>query len=345
MQQANFKRAGLLALFISLMAILTWEFHLRQRGNKISYDDNEALWASKRAMVYEPSDRTTVFIGASRIKYDLDIATWENNTGDHAIQLANVGSNPRLVLEDLANDPKFKGKLIIDITEGVFFSEGAFYDWKTNKKIAYFKGLTPTQRFSFEVDHVLESGFVFLDQDNFSINAMLDNLRPPPRPGVFPGLYFPIGFTPTNFERQSYMTPDFVADTNQHNIVRGIWSYGLKRRAEAKIPGEKMDAIFNSVKNNIDKIRTRGGQVIFIRPPSSGPFLDAELHGYPRTEYWDRLLTLTGCQGIHFMDYPATASLICPEWSHLTPADAAVYTKSLIKTLQEEKGWTFSRKM
>ncbi len=345
MQQANFKKAGLLAVFISLVSILTWEFHLRQTGNPISYDDNEAMWASKRAMVYEPSDQATVFIGDSRMKYDLDIQTWENTTGDHAIQLANVGSNPRLVLEELANDPNFKGRLIINVTEGVFFSEGSVFDGKTNKKIAYFKGLTPTQRFSFEVDRVLESKFVFLDQDNFSINAMLDNLRPPPRPGVFPGIYFPIGFTLSNRDRQSFMTPDFVTDTNQQNVVKGFWTYGIIRREEAKLSAGKIDSIFSSVKNNIDKIKSRGGDVLFVRPPSSGLYLDAETKGYPRAAYWDRLLTFTGCHGIHYADYPATANLICPEWSHLTPADAVVYTRSLIKTLQEEKGWTFSRKM
>jgi len=313
--------------------------HLRNQGNKVSYDDNEALWADKRAMVYEPSDRATVFAGSSRIKYDLDISTWVALTGQQAIQLANVGSNPRLVLKDLANDENFKGKLIVDVTEGVFFSEQSFYDWRTKKKIAYYKDRTPTQRFSFQVDHVLESQFVFLDQDNFSINAMLDNMHIPSRPGIFPGLFFPIGFTPVNFERQSYMTPGFVADTSQQNAVKGIWAHGMLRKADHQMLTDQMDAIFNSVKSDIDKIRARGGDVMFVRPPSSGPLKEAELKGFPRAAYWDRLLTFTGCKGIHYADYPATADLICPEWSHLCPADAVVYTKSLVKALKEEKGW------
>jgi hypothetical protein len=95
-------------------------------------------------------------------------------------------------LEDLANDPKFKGNLSVDVTEGLFFSEFAIYDGSTRKKIAYFKNRTPTQRFSFQVDRVLESQFVFLDQNDFSINAMLDNTRPPARPGVFQ-VYHPVG--------------------------------------------------------------------------------------------------------------------------------------------------------
>ncbi|MEJ0083263.1 MAG: hypothetical protein WDM78_20450 [Puia sp.] len=72
----NIIRAGALALSLSLIAILSWEFHLRHTGHDLTYDDNEALWADKRAMVYNPADNATVFIGSSRIKYDLDIPTW-----------------------------------------------------------------------------------------------------------------------------------------------------------------------------------------------------------------------------------------------------------------------------
>ena len=95
----NILRAGALALSLSFIAILSWELHLRHQGNKLTYDDNEALWADKRARVYEPADKATVFIGSSRIKYDLDIDTWRTLTGKDAIQLANVGSSPRAVLD------------------------------------------------------------------------------------------------------------------------------------------------------------------------------------------------------------------------------------------------------
>ncbi len=333
----NIIRAGALALTLSLIAILSWEFYLRHKGNNLTYDDNEALWADKRAMVYEPADKATVFIGSSRIKYDLDIPTWRAITGKDAMQLSNVGSSPRSVLTDLANDPDFRGNLVIDITEVLFFSEYGPYNGTTKKKIAYFHQRTPTQRFSFQVNHVLESQFVFLDQDNFSINAMMDNLPIPSRPGVFPVIYFPIGFSSVNYDRQTQMTPDFVADTNQHNAVRGIWAYGLSQPFVPLSIG-KMDSIFNSVKRDVDKIKERGGQVLFVRTPSSGPFREAEVKGYPRAAYWDRLLRLTGCKGIYFTDYPETSHFECPEWSHLKPADAIIYTKAFIQEMQE-KDW------
>jgi hypothetical protein len=332
----NFIRAGALALTLSLIAILSWEFYLRHKGNPLTYDDNEALWADKRAMAYDPADKAIVFIGSSRIKYDLDIPTWRAITGKDAIQLANVGSSPRAVLTDLANDPNFKGNLVVDVTEGLFFSEFGPYNGATNKKIAYFHQRTPTQRFSFQVNHLLESQFVFLDQDNFSINAMMDNLPVPPRPYVFPGIYFPMGFSAVSYDRQTQMTPDFVADTNQHNAVRGVWAYGLSQPFVPLSAGQT-DSIFNSVKMDVDKIKARGGQVLFVRTPSCGPYRAAEVKEYPKAAYWDRLLALTGCKGIYFEDYPATSHFVCPEWSHLTPADAVVYTKAFIQELQEKE--------
>jgi hypothetical protein len=344
MQPTNFIRAGRFALFLSIIAILCWEIHLRRQKVTISYDDNEALFADKMAMIYEPTDQATVFIGSSRIKYDLDIPTWEKLTGKKAIQLSNVGSSPRPVLEALAEDPNFKGNLIIDVTEPLFFSPHAFNDESTRKKLKYCKTQTPTQRFSFQVNHVLESQLVLLDQDNLSINAILDNAQLlPPREDVFPGLYFPREFENVSFERQSYMTPEFVSDTNLQKQVRYIWGYGMAQKHSPLRAGQ-LDSIFNSVKRDVDKIKARGGQVLFVRTPSSGLYREAEIKGFPRTAYWDRLLTVTGCPGIYFTDYPATSGFICPEWSHLKPSDAVLYTRSLVEILLSGKGPSFAGK-
>ena len=344
MQITSYKKAALLALCLSFVSLASWEYSLRQKGAAPSFDDNEALWANKRAMVYEPGDKATVFIGSSRIKYDLDIPTWEALTGNQAIQLANVGSNPRLVLEDLANDPNFKGRLVVDVTETLFFSPGlTFNDGITIKKIKYYHGITPTERFSFQVDRVLESQFVFLDQDNYTINAMLDKVKIPNRTGE-PFFDFPMEFDRTSYARQSSMTPRFIADTNLQNRVKDIWMGCARGRSMLPISGKVLDSSLNWVKVQVDRIKSRGGDVIFVRTPNSGPMLMGELKAYPRKDYWDRILTTTGCQGIYFQDYPAISGFICPEWSHLKPSDAVIYTRNLAKILSEEKGWSFPTK-
>jgi hypothetical protein len=344
MQKANFTKAGLLALLLSLAAVSTWEFYLRHQGLMPTYDDNPALWADKRAMVYEPKDQTTVFIGSSRIKFDLDIPTWQNNTGNHVVQLSNVGSDPKPYLEDLASDKNFKGNLIIDVTEGLFFSEYSKDDFLTDKKINYYKKVTPTQRFSFLVDRLLESQFVFLDQYFLSFNSMLNRLKIPKRKGVFAFPHFPMDFDLNTFSRQSYMDTKFVSDTSLQNQVKNIWLFFAQVDKDPPVSGKRLDTIFDFVKTSVDKIKARGGHVLFVRTPSSGAFRQAELKGYPRDQYWNRLLAVTGCPGIYYEDYPAIAHFECPEWSHLKPDDAVIFTINLISILREEKKWSINSK-
>ncbi|GAA4310381.1 hypothetical protein GCM10023149_05030 [Mucilaginibacter gynuensis] len=334
-------KSAVLAVSLTLIFFISWEVYLRQKGVAADYDDGPELWADKRAMVYEPSDKATVFVGSSRIKYDLDIPTWEKLTGTHAIQLAMPGSNPRPMFDDLANDPKFKGRLIVDITEILYFNPAPFFTISPNEGINYYKSETLAQKASFILNRPVEGNLAFLNSDYLSLNGQLNHLHIPDRPGVFPPLNFPWQFGPTMFDRQNKMTDSFVADTNLQNQVKGVWAMLGKDRTPP-LSGKPLDEIMQTAKSNVDKIKARGGEVIFTRTPSSGPMFVGESMGFPRKLYWDRLLKTTGCQGIYFADYPGTAKLICPEWSHLTPKDAIVYTNNLVAILQKEKGWQFT---
>lgn len=345
MDSKNSAKAGMLALLLVVAFFVSWELYLRFTGNTISYDDGGALWSDKRAQVYAPSDKATVFIGSSRNKYDLDTDTWRSLTGEEPIQLAFEGASPLPILHDLANDTKFKGKLMIDVTEGLFFGLFSPNGVRVTDGIKYYKERTPAQKFSFKVNHIIEARLVFLDKDYLSLNALLEKTGIPPRPGVYPGPDFPMEFGRITFDRQNKMTDRFVADTNLQNKVKGIWQSFAKLASTIPQPtAAQIDSIFTTVKNDIDKIKARGGQILFVRTPSSGPYLMGEKMDFPREKYWDRLLTLTNCPGIHFEDYPAIAHFQCPEFSHLSPADAIVYTKNLIKILEEKHGWRFPNK-
>jgi hypothetical protein len=296
------------------------------------------LWYKNRQEVYQPSETTTVFIGSSRIKFDLDIATWEKTTGEKAVQLAVAGSDPKLTLDNLANDEKFKGKLVIDITEGLFFRPQD--DAAITKRLKYLKEATPSQKFSAQIGFGLESQLLFLDKDMFALGALLDQLKIPNRSGVNNTPIFPTKFTYTNFRRQEIMTNEFVHDTAMQNKVKGIWTiYGALEKRHG-ITGDTLQKIFTEVKTDIARIKARGGKVIFTRTPSSGGYRELELKNYPRAEYFDQLLYVSGCNGIYFTDYPELKDFICPEWSHLTPPDAVKYTTALIKILDQNKWFT-----
>lgn len=314
-----------------------WEIHLRQKGISIAYDDNGAMWADKRAMVYEPADKADVFIGASRIKYDLDVDTWQKLTGRHAIQLALEGNSPMLFLEDLANDPRFKGKLIVDVTEIAYFSDGPRFNAKPQSYVDFYKNQTPAQRTSFLIDRVAESQFVFLDEQFLSLNALLDdNWHIPDRPGFVSAAppKFPLEFWRQDFSRQTKMAPRFLTDTVLQDKVTGVWSFFLDMGA--KTPPPKVDPVPGIIQRTVaavNKIREHGGEVVFVRPPSSGKFWAVEQLAFPRKKLWEPLLAATHCQGYFFTDYPGLAKWVPVEWSHLSPEGAVGFTRELVKVL------------
>ncbi|HYC39685.1 MAG TPA: hypothetical protein VEB63_04290 [Chitinophagaceae bacterium] len=344
MESKHFIRAGVLTAFLVVAFILAWELSLRGRGLKVDYDDNAALWASKRLFATKLSpEEATVFIGSSRIKYDLDTETWRKLTGDEPVQLAMEGSTPLPMLDDLAADEKFRGKLVIDVTEGLFFNPSPRNRVDPDRNISFYKKQTPSEKASFRLNRILESQFVFLDRDNFSLNAFLDRLPLPKRDSVFVMPLFPKEFGRNNFDRQRIMMDEFMVDTNLQNQVTGNWKFFASINKTPPPTGALLDSIMASVKAGCDKIKNRGGQIIFVRTPSSGPYWQGEQQAFPREKYWDRLLEVTGFPGIHFKDYPPIANFICPEWSHLSPKDAIAFTQEFVKIL-EQKGWKFPNK-
>lgn len=343
MQPKHFAKAAVLAVLLVLAFLAIWEAYWRNKGFPISYNDDKDLWSNQRRQVYQPADQATIFIGSSRIKFDLDVPLWEELTGNQAIQLSCVGTSPRPLLHDLANDNKFKGRVIIDITEGLFYGRNTKRTEKSaRERIEYFKKWTPAQRISAAINYPLESTFVFLDEDKFSLEALLDDLGIPNRPGVNVRPPFPKEFGLTTINRQDYMTDMFLNDTNLIRRQTNIWSGGIGMTTSA-ISGDSLMMIIDEVKKSVDKIRSRRGDVLFVRTTSSGKFLETEDKYYPRDKYWEPLLQHTRSEGIHFKDYPVLANMICPEWSHLGPNDVRIFTKELIKILEVEKGWNFKK--
>jgi len=345
MESNHLFKALILTLVVVIGSILCLELYWRKRGFLPAYNDDKILWATTRKEVYKPVNEATVFIGSSRTQFDLDIATWKKLTNETAIQLAIGGTSPRPMLQDLANDENFKGRLIIGVMEPLFFSSNTDRtEWFSKESIDYFHSETPAQKVCGLINYQLESSLVFLEEGNFGLNVLLNDLQLHDRPGVFSFPSFPKELAGTSFDRQTSYTPMFLADTILHKRQIENW---IKLGALDKTPGIKgdtLEAVFIEIKTAVDKIRERGGTVVFIRPPSNGGYLETENIVYPRKRYWDAMLAYVDAPGIYFMDYPRIANFVCPEWSHLAPKDAVTYTEELVRILQQEKGWTFSKK-
>ncbi|MBK8702079.1 MAG: hypothetical protein IPN29_21910 [Saprospiraceae bacterium] len=343
MHADTFRKAAIMVLSLTTILIGGYEYYLRHLGHTISFDDSESLFADKKRKIYLPIDEATVFTGSSRMKYDLNTSVWRQLTGETPIQLANVGSSPIPILKALAADTMFKGKLIMDVTEGLFFDMSGRGFRRPQKCLDFSKNETPAQRFSFHLNTFLESGLVFLDKDNFALSALLEHLPIPPRPGKMDFPKYPTEFELMNFDRQNMMTDRFVdTDTAGVKMMQDIWLQIAKMGDKAPpTPVHVIDSFLLDVKKHTDLITARGGKVFFLRPTSSGPLWQGEQMGFPRDKFWEKLLTVTGSQGMHFEDYPELKKMQCTEFSHLRQSDGIIYTKKVVEVLSKDIGWKF----
>ncbi|MCF0041110.1 hypothetical protein [Dyadobacter fanqingshengii] len=344
METHDYKKAAWLALALVLLFVAGWEIYWRNQGFALSFNDDESLWAHNRKKIYNTAPGQPVIIGSSRVKFDIDQETWEKETGYKPVQLALVGTSPRPILRDLANDPKFKGTVLVGITEGLFFSaDGSFMEDRAAKRLAFYPRWSLSQQVSFQLNHILESNLIFLDEERFSLNSLLKRLPIESRPGVFVFPNFPLQMGYTMANRQEVFSDAFMADTAVQHGVQYVWSYLGMLETKRGFSGDTLSNIISSVKGSVDKIRARGGSVTFLRMPSSDPAWSAEKQTHPRELYWDRLLRETGAPGIHFTDYPELSKYICPDWSHLSPADTKPFTKDLIRIIEEKNRVTLRK--
>jgi hypothetical protein len=83
----------------------------------------------------------------------------------------------------------------------------------------------------------------------------------------------------------------------------------------------------------VSTIRARGGEVVFLRPPSAPELRVIEDKRIARQKGWDPLLTATNARGVHSDDDPAMQGLVFPENSHLSRACSTVYTDAYVRRL------------
>jgi hypothetical protein len=342
MKSNDFIKSSIATAVLVIGFILFWEFYWRSKGFIITYNEDKVMWTHARKKVYEQGGQTTVFVGDSRVKFDIDLATWKAETGEDPVQLALVGTSPRPILNNLANDEKFRGNVIWGGSEiAIYAMDSATREGSAKDGIEYFKKETPAQKLNASLDFMLESKLVFLEEGKFGLNALLYTLPIPNRPGVIPRPGPPRAFSNSDFARQSSLSPMLFKDTAVRNATIRYWASGATRNKQKIIKGDTLEAYFNQLKNSIDRIRARGGKVFIIRPPSTGPLLARENMLYPRNQYWDKLLQYTQMSGFYFTDYPEIAHMDCPEQSHLSHSDAVIFTRTLIRVLKEKEGWTF----
>ena len=333
----NLGQAWAIAAVLFVLGLIAWEAKWRAFGVEPSYQNSDGLWSMQRRRIDHGEGHRTVLIGSSRVLFDVQLPVWERVLGERPIQLAFEGTSSLPFLEDLAADPKFTGRLVVGIAPVLFFS--AF-----DRRIAalkYFRNETLAQRAGQWLSmHLVEPFFAFF-ADDFALMTVLQRQPWPARAGVS-NLPAVRKLSVSDADRNTRMWRKVENDPEYQALVRDIWRQLTARpprggpEAAKKLRDEQIERAVAAVA----KLRARGVAVLFIRPPSSGVWLEVEQRAFPRAETWDVLLQRTGAPGIHFEDYPELQGYDLPEWSHLSPAHADVFTERLYRILESEHDWT-----
>lgn len=339
------------AMFAVVVVLLVagfaaWEQQVRAMGYGPAYDDTPNLWAEQRARARGVGPEQIVFVGASRTLFDMDLEVFRDATGGPMpIQLATVGSNPMIILADLAADPSYAGTTIVGIVPGLLAAGGGPPVAMPKKFVRHAAKWSLADRSELQFSLWLQPRLALLNESDLTLPALLeDALDLPPRPGVYaPEL--PGYLAALDRHRQARMVDAIADDPAAMHEIQQIWvplfspppkPSVFSDEQWAKMLADGLDANILSVVNSVRSITARGGKVIFSRLPSSGTVRELEREHTPRTLVWDPLLRETGAPGIHFEDYPELSDFECPEWSHLRAADAVEYSRRMVQILQRE---------
>lgn len=302
------------------------EANARRIGlNAGDLDNSEVAWVKERIR----SDTAKVaIVGDSRILFDTDLDRFEALTGIRPIQLAIHGTSPLTLLEDAASNENFRGLLIVGLADTMFFQPFDGYGEYVRRRGDF---TSPSGRVGIEIDHVLQRRLAFLDS-NHRLSVAAHRLDPDFRPGVEGPRHDIWKVSEVGEERATWLWPRVEYDLEYRARTRWAWK-GFKEKYP--YTPELIAQGHARAKTAVDKIRARGGEVVFVRPPSAPELRVNEEAQVPKAVGWDHLLRNTQSVGVHADDLLQAQHLTLPEWSHLNRACAKVFTDAYVRRLSE----------
>ena len=321
-------RMGSVAFLLVALLLSLWEWEARTRIGLHAGDlgDSPQAWAeARRAADLAP----VAIIGDSRILFDTDQERFHALTGVRPVQVAHVGTNARMLLETFADDPNFHGLLIVGLADTMYFGMPVMGLGGTAVD-GYFKNGKPAQLSGLWIDRQLQKYVAFMDNE-YRLSRMVNEFDTGWRKGVDSPYEDVWKISETLPGRQYFMWDRIETDSYLRGHARHAWD-GFKGDP---IPPPLAKAVIERSAEAVRRIRARGGDVIFVRPPSAPQIRVNEQQRIPRTRGWDALLKGTGAVGVHADDLAQAQKLNLPEWSHLSRACATVFTDAYVRRLVE----------
>ena len=322
------------AALVFLLALVVWEAFWRSEEFRPAYRNSDGLWALTRTRLDREGPGGTAVIGSSRTLFDLHLEAWREETGTLPVQRALEGTTPRPVLDHLAKETEFAGLLVVGVTPPLFFTPGFGYRAEALER---YRTESWAEWAGQRISMTIEPYLAFYDFDTALFAVLRRQTWWPAREGVTAE---PVvrKLANTRRTRQADLWSKVEFDTDYRKIVTDTWLAILTAPREMPPPEQArkmLEAVFEEVAANVHAIRSRGGEVAFIRPPSTGPFREIESKAFPRAAFYDELLRRTEAVGVHFEDHADLQDVVVPEWSHIRAGDTDRFTRALIRHLRE----------
>lgn len=335
------RRMLLAVALITTAATVLWEINARALGYRPTLNDTPDLWAEARSSVQPDS---LVLLGTSRMLFDVDLDLVEKQLGQRPVQLSIVGSSPFPILADLASDESFRGTVLLDIVPAMYLAPAGPPVEASEKALQRYRTWNHSQRWSHRLGVILESHLAFLKQEDLTLAKLLERLPIPDRANAQIAPAMPPYFYTIDRNRRARMFDEaaVVGSPLQQRIAHGWLPLFSPPPAPSFIPveqfqqmmGQAVEARFAETARHVARIQSRGGKVVFLRLPVTGPLHEREEQLAPRGATRDRLLRENNVPAIHFAEHADLAAFDCPEWSHLSAPDSVEFTRRLVPHLQ-----------
>ena len=229
-----------------------------------------------------------VLLGGSRIQLGISLGTLSAGSGrKHITQLAIDGTSPMATLRDLAENSQFSGLVVCSLFAPAF--EPANWNAQQPWIDHYYRDFAVTSRLKRVFSGTLQRYLVLANSGK-------------PK------------YLTTQFDRSRSADYSQV-DLTRHRQIRldvGQRMFQTQRASPAAWLAQARIA-----ESYVHAIQQRGGDVVFIRLPSSAPLYQLEERCYPRREYWDCYARISRATLVHFEDIPGWRRFTCPDLSHL----------------------------
>ena len=295
-----------------VILLLLWEAYWRTEGYWPSVVDDVELWSLEYQSVLN-DEKAVALLGSSRMQLDVDPVVFKQEFPNcNFYHLSINGGQAPPVLDLLANDQAFKGKVLVELTANSFYPStwGRASEWvDLNGRVA------PQQLVDRWLRRIIEEKFVTLLPEL----SMVEIVR-----GISNG-------APLSEPKHVYFKGNRtgVADFSDTNVDRLHANFVTKGEAifqQNKNEYSNWHVQVDAIKVALKKMERKGSEVLFLRFNDGGGFAELFSRYFPKAQYWDQIDTRMDVKTFHYLDYLDLHKFEPRDGLHLESKDTVAYT-------------------